>query len=64
MKPTERISQAREANYERYRYEDIDTQKIATLLNLVWELAQILDEQDGKIETLRNQINNLNRITS
>lgn len=55
MKPSEIIKELKIASDERYGFVDIDTRNIATLLNLVMKLAEILDSLDGRIQVLENK---------
>lgn len=49
MKYSEYLQEFYKSNEERYKDVDIDSRKIATLINMVMKIGEILDEIDNKI---------------
>jgi hypothetical protein len=52
MKPSERIEDMKKASEERYKNFDPDTKHLATALNMIHTIGEILDEMERKIEKL------------
>ena len=53
MKPSERIVEILGASRKRYALHDIDAREIATLLNALHKIMEILDEHDSTLATLK-----------
>lgn len=52
LKPSERIQKMKEESEERYAGFDIDTKNIATALNMIHKIGEVLDEIDSRIKSL------------
>ncbi len=52
MKPSEKIEEMKKASEERYKNFDPDTKAIASTLNMIHTIGEILDELDSKINRL------------